>query len=102
MLPVDSPGWVALRIPPDAGKNELDRELFAHTSPVYLDMDGQRIFRPEIVKELIAEIQDNVQVIEAKGTFANEDEREAVLRVHRAGILRLERSLKDLSFVNRQ
>ena len=85
-LKVDQPGWLALRIPTDAGKNEFGKGLFAHTSPIYVEMSGKRIFRSEVAKQLATEIQANVKVINEKGTFANEDEREAVLRVHRLGI----------------
>jgi hypothetical protein len=85
-LKADQPGWLALRIPMDAGKNEFGKGLFAHTSPIYIEMAGKRIFQSEVAKQLVTDIQANMEVISEKGIFANEDEREAVLKVHRQGM----------------
>ena len=37
-LNIREPGWIALRIPLDAGQSELGRPLYAHTSPIYIDL----------------------------------------------------------------
>ena len=42
---VDGPGWLALKVPTTAGQNELGKPLFAHTSPIYVTVNGQRLFR---------------------------------------------------------
>ena len=93
-LPIKESGWLALRIPLDAGRNELDKPLFAHTSPVYVEVAGQRIFDPQVADTLIQEIESNMQTIRDKGKFANAQELEAVLRVHRTGIEGLRSQLK--------
>lgn len=49
-LRVTEPGWIVLRIPTGAGSNELGKPLFAHTSPVYLEIDGRRRFRPAVAR----------------------------------------------------
>ena len=85
-LEVDEPGWFALRIPPKSGKTELDRPLFAHTSPIYIEVAGNKIFRVDVAKQLIEEMQAGSRTVEEKGTFANEAERRAVLDVYRNGI----------------
>ena len=85
-LQVAEPGWIALRIPQENEKTELDRTLFAHTSPIYLEVAGRRIFRREVAQQLIDEIQSSMQTIEEKGSFANQQERDLVLDVYRAGI----------------
>ena len=85
-LEVREPGWVALRIPLKNGKTELDRDLFAHTSPIYFDVAGKRPFRRNIAQQLIEETEANVKTIEQHGTFANEQERSRVLDVYRSGI----------------
>ena len=46
-LTVDSPGWVAAIARGGAHPNTLDESVFAHTSPVYLDLAGRRVGRPE-------------------------------------------------------
>ncbi len=94
-LDANEPGWLALRIPLDAGKNEFDKPLYAHTSPVYVQVAGERIFRPQIAQELIDEIKDNMQTIQSKGRFDSEAERESVLEVHRDGIAILQKWLAE-------
>ena len=57
-------------------------------------MAGKRIFRKEVAEELIKEMRAGMVVIEQKGTFATEAERERVLKVHRDGIAKLERRVE--------
>jgi hypothetical protein len=85
-LKITEPGWVALRIPLESGKNEFDKPLFAHTSPIYIEVGGRRIFRPEVARQLIAEMEKSMETIKEKGTFANAVELESVMSVYRDGI----------------
>ena len=93
-LQIDQPGWVALRLASGAGKNVFDKNLFAHTSPIYVEIAGQRIFRHEVAQELLAEMENNVEELSSLGKFANEAERETVLKVHRDGIEALRRKVR--------
>jgi hypothetical protein len=90
-LKIDRPGWLAARIPLEAGKNEFEKPIYAHTSPVYITIAGKRIFRPDIAQELIEEMQESLESIPKQGKFANDAERESVLNVHRTGIETLRR-----------
>lgn len=92
-LEIDGPGWLALRTPVEAGKNELEKPLFAHTSPIYLQLAGKKIFRSDTATELIGEVEKSIAEIESKAKFANDSERESVLRVYRDGIAELRRQL---------
>jgi hypothetical protein len=85
-LEVNQPGWLALRIPLETGNNEFGKQLYAHTSPVYIEVNGRRIFDRQVAQELITEMDDNIRSIEKVGVFANQEERTAVLNVHRQGI----------------
>jgi hypothetical protein len=89
------PGWIALRIPTGAGKNEFDHPLFAHTGPIYLEMGGQRLFRPEVARGLVDEMQRSIEAITAAAVFASEDEKDAVLGVYRRSIAALEKRIAD-------
>ena len=93
-LRVMKSGWLALRIPLEAGTNELGKPLFAHTSPVYVEVNGQRVFAPEVARELIADIDSNMQTIRSKGKFDTAEELNAVLRVHQAAIKTLQSQLE--------
>ncbi len=94
-LQVSEPGWVALRIPPNLPENELDRSLFAHTSPIYLQLDGRSIFRPEVAREVLADMEESVAKIRSRASFSSSRDRESVLRVYRNGIRILQRRLAD-------
>jgi hypothetical protein len=85
-LRIDQPGWLALRIPLDAGKNEFERAQFAHTSAIYLELAGQRIFRPEVAQQLLDEMERDLAKIHEQATFATPEERESVERVYRDGM----------------
>lgn len=93
-LQVREPGWLAVRVPADAGRNEFDKPIYAHTSPIYIELAGQHIFRPEVAEELIAEMEANIETIKKQGKFADAAELEAVLKVHREGIEILRKRLQ--------
>jgi len=80
------PGWVALRIPGELPDNELARSLFAHTSPVYLELDGRSVFQPDVARSLLAEMEKSLDTIRSRASFSGSPEREDVLRVYRKGI----------------
>ena len=86
VLRVKKPGWTALRVVLETGKNELDQTLFAHTSPIYLQVEGKSIFMLNEAEQLKSEMERNLSIIDRKAVFANDQEREAVLKVHREGI----------------
>jgi hypothetical protein len=91
---VDGPGWLALRISQAAGQNEFGKPLFAHTSPIYVTVNGTHLFRPDVAQELLSEMNASRQFVSDKGTFANADEREVVLRVYREAISTLQAQIK--------
>lgn len=101
-LAMEGPGWLALRIPPpptreepaaEAPRTELGGPLFAHTSPVYVDVDGKRVFDPEVARGLLDEMRRAQGIITTNGKFANDHEREHVLSVYALAIGALERRL---------
>jgi hypothetical protein len=94
-LRAEAPGWFALRIPETTVRNELDKELFAHTSPIYFEPGRRRIFQAETARDLIREINANVELIQKQGKFANDAERNRVLSVHHAGIEALQKQIKN-------
>jgi len=94
-LEIREPGWFALRIPSGVGKTELDGELFAHTSPIYVSVAGKQIFRKDVAKEMIGEIEQSIDTIQKKGLFATDGDREAVLKVYRDAVVDLKQRIKN-------
>jgi len=85
---ISEPGWLALRITLDAGKNAVRKPLFAHT---YVDFDGKRIFRSKVARQLISDIHGGVEVISNNGVFPSKSEKDTVIRIHEDAIKQLER-----------
>jgi hypothetical protein len=72
-----------LRIAPKEGvTNELGKELFAHTSPVYVTDEGKRRFDPAVAEEMLGEVEANWRAIERQGKFSNDTEKAVVAAVY--------------------
>ena len=89
-LEITGPGWIAARIPWHNNTNLLGEVLRAHTSPIYLVVDGERRFDVNTARGLIREMRESMDVASAKGVFPTEEARQAVLDVYRRGIGTLE------------
>jgi hypothetical protein len=92
-LEIDAPCWLAVRVPPPPVKddpelqdavplNELGQPLFAHTSPIYIELSGRGTFDRAIAESILAEIQTNAKKIEQNGLFADAMEKARVLDVY--------------------
>ena len=100
------PGWLALRTPPPpvegdpelqhpVPKNELGRDLFAHTSAINVDVGGRTYFDRKVAEQLLAEMTKYRDFISDKGLFADDQERQRVLDVYRDGIAEMNRRLRS-------
>src|SRR5262249_60410761 len=69
-LRVDQPAWLAVRIQSQT-KNEFDLSLFAHSSPVYIDFAGKRVFELEAAEALLKQLDEARADIRAKAKFSN-------------------------------
>jgi len=107
-MDVDEPGWLALRIPTDRvyearsqysgkGTNILGKALFAHTSPVYVELGGRKMFEPAAAERLISDMERSISMIQAKGIFDTAQERVRVLEIYREGIAVLRERLDEES-----
>ncbi|WP_145211730.1 CehA/McbA family metallohydrolase [Gimesia alba] len=105
-LKIDQPGWIALRTPspsvPQNPKrqqktplNEYGRELFSHTSPIYLEWEGKTKFDLKQAQEFLKEMQQNRDQIAKQFLFADDHERAQVLDVYSDGIEKLSQQIKS-------
>jgi hypothetical protein len=94
-LEVREPGWFALRIPNGVGKTELDGNLFAHTSPIYVEVGGKSVFHQNVAEGLIEEIEEGIETIKEKGLFGTDAARDEVLQVHRDAVQDLKQRIKQ-------
>ncbi len=100
-LEITEPGWMAVRIPWHNNTNMLGEVLRAHTSPIYIEVDGERRFDINTARGLIEEMRESMNTLLAKGVFANEGDRQAVLDVYRQGIDMLERQVRTTAATGR-
>ena len=63
--------------------------LFAHTSPIYIQVGDSEVFDAATAAELLREMEKALLTIQTKGVFANERERERVSAVYEVAILNL-------------
>lgn len=75
---VEEPSWFAVRID-GTTRNELDRPLYAHTSPVYVDVAGRRAFDVEAARSLLKLVEEGQEAIRAQGRFSTDGNRDSVL-----------------------
>jgi hypothetical protein len=80
-ITVDGPGWFAARVETDT-KNELGKQLFAHTSPVYVEMAGRRVFDVESARALLTQMEDGRADIRARGRFSSDAARDRLLAMY--------------------
>ena len=90
---IGAPGWVALRVK-SAGNNELGEPLFGHTSAIHVEIAGKSIFKPEVAKELIANMNEAMRTIRGKAAFADDKQAEEILDLYREGIASLRKRLE--------
>ena len=67
---LDQPAWFALRSDGDV-KNEFDKTIFAHTSPVYVNFKGRGVFHMDDALDLMKQIAQGQELIRARGKFSN-------------------------------
>lgn len=92
-VPVAASTWLAVRATPfegrydrpeavAAGFNEYGKPLFAHTSPVYILVDGRPVFVPAAAESLIAELRSSMVTIRHTGKYTDDGERDKVLAIY--------------------
>lgn len=78
---VDGPSWFAVRIEATT-KNELGAVLYAHSSPVYVDLGGKRAFDVEAARGLLRQVEEGMADIRARGKFSSDQARDQLLTMY--------------------
>jgi hypothetical protein len=82
-LPIDEPGWLAVRID-TRNRNELGQQLFAHSSPVWLDLAGQRVCHIESARTLLKQLEEARADIRMQAKFSSDGAAGKLLAVYDA------------------
>jgi len=91
---VEESGWLTARISGGA-KNEMGVELFAHTSPVYVEFAGRDIFDPVTAEQLIEEMELAIEVIPTKAVFQDQTQWQSIRKIYDRGIKHLRVRLEN-------
>jgi hypothetical protein len=90
-LEIVEPCWLALRVSP-TGRSEYGRDLFGHTSPIYITLRGANVRIQQDIDWLIKDMEEAMETIVARGSFAAPADRARVISVYREGIAALRRA----------
>jgi hypothetical protein len=80
---VEEPAWFAVRIDGDT-KNEFDKALFAHSSPVYVNFRGRDVFDVDDALGLLKQVEEAQATIKARGRFSAPAAEQRMLALYEA------------------
>jgi hypothetical protein len=93
-LRIDGPAWFALRIDGDT-KNELDKTLYAHTSPVYVDYQGRGVFDVDAALGLLKQVEEGQAAIKSAGQFSRPEAAAKLLALYDDAVRDLRARIND-------
>lgn len=105
---IDQSSWLAVRIPPvDVDYNRPEREpvafneygkpLFAHSSPIYVAVDGKPVFVPEAARRLRQQVKADMATIRELGQYSSAAERDRVLALYERAVETLNAQLAGIN-----
>jgi hypothetical protein len=80
-LLVTKPAWVAAVATGPRHSDVLGPTVFAHTSPVYIDVEGHRVARPESARWCLDWLERVEQLAVQHGSFADESQLQDLVAV---------------------
>ncbi len=92
-LPVDVASWYAVRATPftanydkpetsGVGYNEYGKPYFAHSSPIYVTVNGHGTLLPEAVASLLDEVRGSRAFVAEEGDFSSDADRNRLLGIY--------------------
>lgn len=85
-IEIDRSAWVAVRTIAEGHRWVTnDRDVFAHTSPVYVEMAGRPMDSAEAARYYIEQIDLLIAKMEATGVFADHEQRDQIVKRFREG-----------------
>jgi hypothetical protein len=91
---IEGPGWLAARIETPT-RNELGQQLFAHTSPIYVEVAGARIFDLEAARALLRQLEEAEAEIRSRAQFSSPQAGEKLLAMYAEARLGLTRRINQ-------
>jgi hypothetical protein len=82
---LDEPAWFAVRVEADA-KNEFEKVIFAHSSPVYVTLKGRGVFDLDAALGLLKQVEEGHAAIKGRGRFSSPDAERRLLTLYDAAM----------------
>jgi putative heme-binding domain-containing protein len=82
-LPIERSSWIALRVRGPDHPIIFDGPAWAHTSPVYVEVAGQRIASPQDAEYFVDWIEQMLRVVAARNRYASVEDRRQVETLYR-------------------
>ncbi len=93
-MPLGEACWLAARIE-TTNRNEFGQPLFAHTSPVYVDLNGKSVFKLSSAQELLKQLGEGRAAIRAQGMFTSDRARDRVLKSYDEAVADLKKRINN-------
>lgn len=87
--------WIVARCSPSNNYNAIEDPGIAHTSAIYVNVDGKPRFVPEKAKRWISEMRKHIRDIRTKGRFANDSQMQEAIDYVEEGIGRYESLIQE-------
>ena len=75
-LNADQPRWFVARCSQGQDFNAISSRNTAHTSAIYVNLDGKPVFKPQAAEFWARRMRDHAQDIAERGVFANDSQRD--------------------------
>lgn len=89
-LPTSESRWIVARCSPSETFNAIEQSNVAHTSAIYVDVNGQPRFAADKARRWISEMRKHIRDIRGKGRFANDAQMQEAIDYVESGIKRFE------------
>ena len=95
-IPAEESRWIVARCGDEGSDfNALQSPDTAHTSAIYVEVNGVGRFTPDAAELWIDRMRQHIRDIKAKGRFANDSQRDEAISYVKSGIARFEALLRD-------
>jgi hypothetical protein len=84
-LPIERSSWIALRVRGPDDAHVFDGPAWAHTSPVFVTVGGQRITSRQDAEYFVDWIEQLLRVVAARNRYASAEDRKQVEALFRKG-----------------
>jgi hypothetical protein len=89
-LTADQSRWFCARASLSGEWNAINAPDVAHTSAVFVRLNGREVIKPDAARFWIANIQEHIRRLVAIGAFASDDQKRQALEEARQGLVRYE------------